>query len=64
VIGAFGASAEFVAGTQRRAPRAVARVGAEWLYRLVREPRRLARRYLAEGPRALAKVARDVRSAA
>jgi exopolysaccharide biosynthesis WecB/TagA/CpsF family protein len=64
VLGAFGASAEFVAGTQRRAPRAVARVGAEWLFRLVRDPRRLARRYLAEGPVALAKVAKDVRSAA
>jgi exopolysaccharide biosynthesis WecB/TagA/CpsF family protein len=64
VTGAFGASAEFIAGTQRRAPQALARFGAEWLYRLAHEPRRLARRYLAEGPVALARVAKDVRSAA
>jgi exopolysaccharide biosynthesis WecB/TagA/CpsF family protein len=64
VVGAFGASAEFIAGTQRRAPQALARLGAEWLYRLAREPRRLARRYLAEGPVALARVAKDLRAAA
>lgn len=59
VTAAFGAAAEFVAGTQRRAPSAVSVAGAEWLYRLAHEPRRLARRYLAEGPVALARVARD-----
>ncbi len=47
---AFGASADFVAGIARRAPRAVSDVGAEWLWRLGHEPRRLARRYLVEGP--------------
>ena len=64
VTGAFGASADFIAGTQKRAPEALSKVGGEWLYRLAREPRRLARRYLAEGPVALARVARDVRAAA
>jgi len=59
VTAAFGAAAEFVAGTQRRAPAAMSAAGAEWLYRLAREPRRLARRYLAEGPVALARVARE-----
>jgi exopolysaccharide biosynthesis WecB/TagA/CpsF family protein len=64
VTAAFGASADFIAGTQKRAPEVLARVGGEWLYRLAREPRRMARRYLAEGPVALARVARDARSAA
>ncbi|HYD10638.1 MAG TPA: WecB/TagA/CpsF family glycosyltransferase [Acidimicrobiales bacterium] len=61
---AFGASAEFVAGWQQRAPEAISKVGGEWLYRLAKDPRRLARRYLAEGPVALARVARDVVAAA
>jgi exopolysaccharide biosynthesis WecB/TagA/CpsF family protein len=56
VTAAFGASTEFIAGVQQRAPEALSRVGAEWAYRLYKEPRRLARRYLAEGPVALAKV--------
>jgi exopolysaccharide biosynthesis WecB/TagA/CpsF family protein len=64
VTGAFGASADFISGIQKRAPEVLSRVGGEWLYRLARDPRRLARRYLAEGPVALARVARDARSAA
>lgn len=58
VAAAFGASTEFVAGVQDRCPEVVSRIGAEWAYRLCKEPRRLARRYLAEGPVALAKVVR------
>lgn len=57
---AFGASAEFIAGWQQRAPERLSRVGGEWLYRLAKNPRRLAKRYLAEGPIALVRVARDV----
>ena len=34
-----------VAGVTRRAPRWMQDAGLEWLYRLVQEPRRLARRY-------------------
>jgi exopolysaccharide biosynthesis WecB/TagA/CpsF family protein len=56
VAAAFGASAEFVAGVQERAPRLLTQLGLEWAYRLYKEPRRLAKRYLAEGPVALAKV--------
>src|SRR5262249_55178522 len=41
-----GISFSFVAGTIRRAPRALQRTGLEWLWRLRQEPRRLARRYL------------------
>jgi exopolysaccharide biosynthesis WecB/TagA/CpsF family protein len=53
---AFGASADFVAGRVQRAPEALSKVGGEWLYRLYKEPRRLARRYLAEGPVAMTRV--------
>ncbi|MDO5683853.1 MAG: WecB/TagA/CpsF family glycosyltransferase [Propionibacteriaceae bacterium] len=49
---AFGASADFLAGVSRRAPKWMSRVGLEWLYRLAKEPRRLSRRYLIEGPQA------------
>jgi exopolysaccharide biosynthesis WecB/TagA/CpsF family protein len=64
VCGAFGASADFIAGTQKRAPETLSKLGGEWLYRLAHDPRRLAKRYLAEGPVALARVARDVVAAA
>lgn len=47
---AFGASADFIAGTADRAPARLANGGVEWLWRLAHEPRRLARRYLVEGP--------------
>lgn len=45
-----GGSLDFVAGTRRRAPRWISRIGLEWLYRLLQEPRRLARRYLLRDP--------------
>ena len=41
-----GAAFDFVAGTKRRAPRAMQRLGLEWLHRLASEPRRLSGRYL------------------
>jgi N-acetylglucosaminyldiphosphoundecaprenol N-acetyl-beta-D-mannosaminyltransferase len=44
-----GISFSFVAGEVKRAPRWVQSVGCEWLHRLVQEPRRLGRRYLAQG---------------
>lgn len=44
-----GISLSFVAGRVKRAPRWVQRVGLEWLHRLMQEPSRLARRYLADG---------------
>lgn len=44
----LGASAEFYTGLQRRAPKWLQRVGLEWLYRLARSPRRLAKRYLVD----------------
>jgi N-acetylglucosaminyldiphosphoundecaprenol N-acetyl-beta-D-mannosaminyltransferase len=41
-----GAVFDFVAGTKRRAPQVMQRLGLEWMHRLVSEPRRLWRRYL------------------
>jgi N-acetylglucosaminyldiphosphoundecaprenol N-acetyl-beta-D-mannosaminyltransferase len=41
-----GAAIPFVAGTVPRAPRWMQRAGAEWLFRLAMEPRRLTGRYL------------------
>ena len=40
-----GGSVDVMAGLTRRAPRAWQRLGLEWLYRLLQEPRRLAKRY-------------------
>ncbi|MCT7660158.1 WecB/TagA/CpsF family glycosyltransferase [Mycobacterium deserti] len=54
----FGAAVDFFAGTKRRAPGWMQRVGLEWFYRLSREPRRLARRYLIQGPAALVQAVR------
>ncbi len=41
----LGASFDFLAGTARRAPRLWQRLGCEWLYRALSDPRRLAPRY-------------------
>jgi len=41
----IGAGLDFIAGTQRRAPRFVRALGGEWLWRLAANPRRLAARY-------------------
>ena len=41
----FGAAIDLVAGAQSSVPRWVHGSGVEWLYRLVKEPRRLWRRY-------------------
>jgi N-acetylglucosaminyldiphosphoundecaprenol N-acetyl-beta-D-mannosaminyltransferase len=41
-----GGSIDVVAGIRRRAPRRWQRLGFEWLYRLLQEPRRLFLRYL------------------
>lgn len=56
-----GAAVDFAAGTVLRAPAIVQRLALEWLWRLAREPRRLARRYLGRGPRFLAVIARSIR---
>lgn len=53
-----GGAIDFLAGMTRRAPRWMQRAGLEWFYRLTREPRRLARRYLVQGPLALLRASR------
>ena len=44
----IGASIDFEAGNLKRAPEWMRRVGLEWLYRLLMEPGRLAKRYLVD----------------
>ena len=54
-----GAGLDFVAGTARRAPAWLSRIGLEWAYRLAQEPQRLAGRYLLRDPLFLAIFARQ-----
>ena len=61
-IGA-GAAVDFVAGTKRRAPVLMQRLGLEWLFRLLQEPRRLAHRYLVRGPAFAVVALRSLRAA-
>lgn len=48
-----GAVFDFLAGTKRQAPRLMRRLGLEWLFRLITEPRRLFRRYVETNTRFL-----------
>lgn len=45
-VGTIGAVFDFFAGTYKRAPMIWQRLGLEWLYRLLAEPRRMWRRYI------------------
>jgi N-acetylglucosaminyldiphosphoundecaprenol N-acetyl-beta-D-mannosaminyltransferase len=56
---AVGAAFDFHAGTRRRAPKWMQRTGTEWLFRLLREPRRLASRYTVVNARFLFLVLRE-----
>ena len=58
----FGGAANALVGENRRAPEPVQRLGAEWLWRLASEPRRLWRRYLVQGPPAYLKLRRPALS--
>ncbi len=58
---AFGAVVDFLAGRVPRAPLWWRDHGLEWLWRLAREPRRLARRYLVAGPPALLRAIKATR---
>jgi N-acetylglucosaminyldiphosphoundecaprenol N-acetyl-beta-D-mannosaminyltransferase len=44
----LGATLDFSAGNVKRAPRWMANVGLEWLYRLCQEPKRMFKRYVLE----------------
>ncbi|MGB7731407.1 MAG: WecB/TagA/CpsF family glycosyltransferase [Candidatus Acidiferrum sp.] len=54
VMLAVGAAFDFLAGTKPQAPRWMMRAGLEWAFRLICEPRRLAKRYLKHNPRFVA----------
>ncbi len=50
----IGSAINFLTGIEQRAPRWMQNIGAEWLYRVIRAPGRMARRYLLRGPRIFA----------
>lgn len=54
-----GALFDFVTGEAPRAPALVRKLRLEWVFRLLQEPRRLARRYLVGNPLFLARVLRQ-----
>ena len=54
-----GAAFDINAELASRAPRFVQRIGMEWFYRLVKEPRRLAKRYLKNNPRFIWRILRN-----
>jgi N-acetylglucosaminyldiphosphoundecaprenol N-acetyl-beta-D-mannosaminyltransferase len=56
---AVGAAFDFHSGRRRRAPLWMQRTGTEWLFRLLREPRRLASRYTVVNARFLWLVLRE-----
>lgn len=49
-----GASLDFLSGKTARAPKWIREARLEWLHRMLSEPKRLAKRYLVDGPRILA----------
>jgi exopolysaccharide biosynthesis WecB/TagA/CpsF family protein len=55
----IGASLNFITGHEKRAPVWVQKLALEWLFRLLQNPRRLARRYLVRGPRIFAHLRRS-----
>ncbi|MGI9419831.1 MAG: WecB/TagA/CpsF family glycosyltransferase [Geminicoccaceae bacterium] len=61
IIWSVGAAIEYFAGTKARPPAIVGRLGLEWLYRLISEPRRLWFRYLVEPAYLTPAMIRDLR---
>lgn len=49
IIVGVGAAFDFLAGTQAESPPTIRRLGLEWLWRFLHEPRRLYRRVVIEG---------------
>lgn len=55
----IGAALDFIAGTQKRAPSLTQKIGLEWAWRILHDPRRLASRYarcVAAVPRLVART--------
>lgn len=59
VLCGVGAAFDFLSGRVTQAPEWVQHAGFEWLHRMLKDPRRLARRYLSTLPRFLMLVARQ-----
>jgi N-acetylglucosaminyldiphosphoundecaprenol N-acetyl-beta-D-mannosaminyltransferase len=59
-IMAVGAAFDIVGGSRPRAPYAMQRLGLEWVFRLIQEPRRLAKRYTIVNVRFVMIVLRDL----
>jgi N-acetylglucosaminyldiphosphoundecaprenol N-acetyl-beta-D-mannosaminyltransferase len=59
ILSSTGAALEYVAGSVPTPPRWSGRLGLEWIFRLVNEPRRLFTRYLLEPWYILALLVRD-----
>jgi N-acetylglucosaminyldiphosphoundecaprenol N-acetyl-beta-D-mannosaminyltransferase len=57
-----GGSIDVIAGITRRAPVVWQRLGLEWLFRLIQEPRRMFRRYAVTNARFIGLVSRAVMS--
>jgi len=57
---AIGAGLDFYLGLRRRAPAWMRRIGCEWLWRLMSEPKRLSRRYLLDSWLVFSAVANDL----
>jgi N-acetylglucosaminyldiphosphoundecaprenol N-acetyl-beta-D-mannosaminyltransferase len=60
VVHGVGGSFDVLAGVVKRAPRIWQRMGCEWLYRVLQEPRRLGGRYLTTNVAFVALVAREL----
>jgi N-acetylglucosaminyldiphosphoundecaprenol N-acetyl-beta-D-mannosaminyltransferase len=54
VMVGVGAAFDFLAGSKKQAPRWMMRIGMEWFFRLLTEPKRLWKRYLKHNPRFVA----------
>ena len=54
-----GAAFDINAELASRAPAFVQKIGMEWFYRLLKEPRRLAKRYLKNNPRFIWRILRN-----
>jgi N-acetylglucosaminyldiphosphoundecaprenol N-acetyl-beta-D-mannosaminyltransferase len=59
VVHGVGGSFDVLAGVVKRAPVLWQRLGCEWLYRVLQEPRRLGRRYLTTNVSFAGLVARE-----
>lgn len=58
-VGTIGAVFDFFAGTYQRAPRWWQEHSLEWLYRLIKEPHRMWRRYVIGNPLFLLNIKRE-----